>query len=86
MNRSLKNKITNLISLTDIGKHFGISSQAVGKWLLKGGIPSERVLSLCELLDWAVTPHGLRPDIYPNPTDGLPTNKQTLMGRRNAAV
>jgi len=25
--------------------------------------------------DWEVTPHELRPDIYPNPTDGLPADK-----------
>ncbi|MBL2607392.1 Cro/Cl family transcriptional regulator, partial [Klebsiella pneumoniae] len=24
------------------------------------------------VLDWQVTPHELRPDLYPNPTDGLP--------------
>ncbi|MCV5295753.1 hypothetical protein OFC42_28600, partial [Escherichia coli] len=22
--------------------------------------------------NWSVTPHELRPDIYPNPNDGLP--------------
>ncbi|EFI6576895.1 helix-turn-helix domain-containing protein, partial [Escherichia coli] len=35
-------------------------------------VPSERVLQLCELGNWSVTPHELRPDIYPNPNDGLP--------------
>ncbi|ACI38640.1 hypothetical protein ECEC1846_1140 [Escherichia coli EC1846] len=23
-------------------------------------------------MKWEVTPHEIRPDIYPNPTDGLP--------------
>ncbi|MBL1626970.1 Cro/Cl family transcriptional regulator, partial [Klebsiella pneumoniae] len=30
------------------------------------------VLNACRVLDWQVTPHELRPDLYPNPTDGLP--------------
>lgn len=64
------------MSLTDIGKHFDISSQAVGKWLLKGSVPPERVLPLCALLNWSVTPHELRPDIYPNPNDYLPVEHQ----------
>lgn len=72
MSNFLKDRVTGLMSLTDIGKHFDISSQAVGKWFLKGNVPPERVLPLCALLNWSVTPHELRPDIYPNPTDYLP--------------
>ncbi|HGJ5854911.1 MAG TPA: transcriptional regulator [Arsenophonus nasoniae] len=29
--------------------------------------------------NWCVTPHELNPDIYPNPTDGIPANKQTTI-------
>lgn len=65
-------KISNHMSQTDIGKHFDISSQAVGKWLRKGTIPSKRILPLCEMLNWSVTPHEIDPKAYPNPTDGLP--------------
>ncbi|AXD33652.1 helix-turn-helix domain-containing protein [Salmonella enterica subsp. enterica serovar Shubra] len=72
----LRNKVTNNISLAEIGEHFGISGQAVGKWFLKGSIPPERVLPLCVLLNWSVTPHELRPDIYPNPNDYLPVEHQ----------
>ncbi|UDL04002.1 helix-turn-helix domain-containing protein [Marinobacter sp. CA1] len=35
-------------------------------------ISPKRVLAICEGSRWQVTPHELRPDIYPNPTDGLP--------------
>jgi len=35
-------------------------------------LPADRVLGVSKATDWQVTPHQLRPDIYPNPTDGLP--------------
>lgn len=35
--------------------------------------PAESVLAIAAAVDWEVTPHELRPDIYPNPTDGVPT-------------
>ncbi|EPN0550187.1 YdaS family helix-turn-helix protein, partial [Escherichia coli] len=48
------------------------STQSVANWVINNQVPSERVLQLCELGNWSVTPHELRPDIYPNPNDGLP--------------
>jgi DNA-binding transcriptional regulator YdaS (Cro superfamily) len=51
-----------------------ISAQAVAKWG-EAGVPSERVLKVSEATAFRVTPHELRPDIYPNPTDGLPPEK-----------
>ncbi|EMP2222809.1 TPA: helix-turn-helix domain-containing protein [Enterobacter hormaechei subsp. steigerwaltii] len=36
----------------------------------KGRVPQNRVLSIYYAT--GVTPHELRPDLYPNPTDGLP--------------
>ena len=34
--------------------------------------PSDITRALSEAIGWEVTPHELRPDIYPNPTDALP--------------
>lgn len=34
--------------------------------------PAEAVLAICAAVGWQVTPHELRPDIYPSPADGLP--------------
>lgn len=34
--------------------------------------PAEAVLPIAKYLDYQVTPHQLRPDLYPNPGDGLP--------------
>jgi len=48
------------------------SSQSVANWIHKNKVPSERVIRLCELGGWAVTPHELRPDLHPNPTSGIP--------------
>lgn len=48
----------------------------VWKWLntTKSGISAEYVLPVAKGLDWAVTPHQLRPDIYPAPYDGMPAH------------
>ena len=49
----------------------GVSREAVRKWE-RDGVPAERVLQIAEATEWNVTPHMLRSDIYPNPTDALP--------------
>jgi len=43
-----------------------ISGEAVRKWAL-AGVPAERVLAICRATQGEVTPHELRPDIYPDP-------------------
>ena len=34
--------------------------------------PSEHCIAIAAVNDWEITPHQLRPDIYPHPHDGLP--------------
>lgn len=34
--------------------------------------PADVVLPIVEHLNYRLTPHDLRPDLYPNPTDALP--------------
>jgi hypothetical protein len=41
--------------------------------------PSNVVLAIAESLGWRVTPHELRADLYPNPTDALPANIALLV-------
>jgi len=48
-----------------------VSPQGVQKWL-KGGLPPARVIVVAQGVGYRVTPHDLRPDIYPHPDDGLP--------------
>ncbi|HBE9077613.1 transcriptional regulator [Serratia fonticola] len=58
-------------------ERLGISQQSVGKWKnkRKGIIPQGRVLEVFAVS--GVTPHELRPDLYPNPTDCLPSDNQS---------
>ena len=34
--------------------------------------PAEAVLAIADFLEYRITPHELRPDLYPNPCDALP--------------
>ncbi|WP_337234902.1 transcriptional regulator [Proteus terrae] len=56
-----------------VSRMFGFNSpQSVFNWIKNNKVPAERVIQLCELGGWVVSPHQLRPDLYPNQTDGLP--------------
>ncbi|WP_439292336.1 MULTISPECIES: YdaS family helix-turn-helix protein [Rahnella] len=60
-------------SLSAVSREFEFKSvQSVANWIINNQVPAVRVIQLCSLGNWAVTPHELRPDIYPNSTDGLP--------------
>lgn len=52
----------------------GVSQVAVWRWFHKEipEVPADHVLDLSKATNWALTPHFIRPDIYPNPTDALP--------------
>ncbi len=57
-----------------MAKATGVKQAHVWGWLnkTKDGTPAERVIAICNAVNWQVTPHQLRPDIYPHPDDGLP--------------
>lgn len=57
-----------------LSRILGLSRGAVSQWDV---VPVDRVLDVCRAVAWQVTPHQLRPDIYPNPTDGIPPNVTT---------
>lgn len=65
----IENAIRRSGSASSLGKLVGVSKMAVSLWR-SNGIPAERVLKVFEAT--GVTPHELRPDLYPNPSDGLP--------------
>jgi DNA-binding transcriptional regulator YdaS (Cro superfamily) len=50
-------------------------AQAVQQWRQ---VPSDRVLAVARAVDFRVTPHQLRPDLYPHPEDGLPNALRVL--------
>ena len=49
----------------------GVSPMSISYWQHRssGMVPAERVIRVFEVT--GVTPHELRPDLYPNPTDGM---------------
>lgn len=56
-----------------LASKLGVSKSAISKWKSRNRIPSRRVLPIFKLT--GVTPHELRPDLYPNPSDGLMDTK-----------
>ena len=58
-----------------------ITQAQIWKWLNRavGPVPpAEFVIPICEAIEWEMTPHELRPDIYPNPSDGLPVDRHAI--------
>lgn len=55
-----------------MARRLSVSQQAVWQWLKAGRTPAEQVIPMAKATHWQITPHQIRPDIYPNPTDGLP--------------
>ncbi|EJM9694867.1 helix-turn-helix domain-containing protein [Leclercia adecarboxylata] len=57
---------------TNLATMLGIKPMSVSRWKnrYQGVVPADRVLQIHAVT--GVTPHELRPDLYPNPTDGLP--------------
>lgn len=61
------------ISIAGVGgiaRTSGVKLPAVSQWDVT---PANRVIKVSEATGWQVTPHELRPDLYPNPTDALPS-------------
>jgi DNA-binding transcriptional regulator YdaS (Cro superfamily) len=55
-----------------IAERMGESNpQTVSNWVSRA-IPEGKVFSFCKAVFFEVTPHELRPDMYPHPEDGLP--------------
>ncbi|EIC4353503.1 helix-turn-helix domain-containing protein [Salmonella enterica] len=72
MNDSLKERASSRLSQAQIGRLMGVPQQLISRWLSTSRFPAGRVLGFCEVMDWSITPHEVRPDLYPNPTDGIP--------------
>ncbi|BAI36306.1 phage antirepressor Cro [Enterobacteria phage PPyecE_EH1910] len=72
--------LRKLIPQNAIARYIGVTPQAVNLWFSKNSVPSRFVLRVCELVEWKVTPHGLRPDLYPYPEDGIPDSLRKSNG------
>ena len=63
---------------TILAKAIGTTQQTVSIWV-KTKLSAEFVIKVAEQVDYQVTPHELRPDLYPHPDDGLPLDKRGLV-------
>jgi DNA-binding transcriptional regulator YdaS (Cro superfamily) len=73
-------KAIELVGLRQLASHLNISYQAVQKFE-KTEVSAERVLGIAQATNYQVTPHQLRPDIYPHPLDGLPEDLRLTAAR-----
>jgi DNA-binding transcriptional regulator YdaS (Cro superfamily) len=65
----LKRAIAEAGGPAAVGRLFKVSSQAVSQWQM---CAPERVIALAGATEWRVSPHDIRPDLYPDPQDGMP--------------
>lgn len=66
----------NVVTQRQLAADIGVTQGLIYQWLSgHRKVAAEKVLSVSKATGWQVTPHELRPDIYPNPTDGLPADK-----------
>lgn len=63
------------VAPVDLARRCNVTPQAVDGWKKKG-LPADKVLAVAKACDFALTPHELRPDLYPHPDDGLPADRR----------
>lgn len=66
-------KAVSIVGLKPLAIAIDVSYQAVQNYL-KTRTPSEKVIGVSKATHWKITPHELRPDLYPHPNDGLPAD------------
>ena len=68
-----------------LAKALRVTPQAVSQWARGALVPVPRVIEIARLSNWSVTPHDLRPDVYPHPDDGLPEDRRRHCAQERAA-
>ena len=75
--------IKNMGGPSAASRFFECKPSAVSQWVRENKIPNARLLHLkaarpdlfgpsAEFLEWQMTPHEIRADLYPNPGDAMP--------------
>lgn len=61
-------------SQTALGEKIGKGQYLVSSWVNARGcrVGADYVIEVAKATNFKVTPHELRPDLYPHPQDGLP--------------
>jgi len=74
--QALASAINHLVDPDGANK---VKQAHVWKWLnkTKQGVGADYVLAVAKVVNYQVTPHELRPDLYPHPEDGLPEERRT---------
>ena len=67
---NLQSVIHSICTQRELAARIGVQPQSITHWI-NSGVPAKRVLSIYQATRGAVTPHELRPDIYPD-SDWLP--------------
>lgn len=66
---------------------FGLKTVwAAAKWLKNKQLPPYRIIPACKLVGFAVTPHQLDQRLYPNQSDGLPTQQNKCEDQHGTAT
>jgi hypothetical protein len=70
-----ENKTRLVNALTALKPESKVTTSHIYNWIARDEkVPADWVLALSECVDWKVTPHQLRPDLYPHKDDGLPSD------------
>ena len=84
---AIQKVVETLGSQRELARKAGATQQAVSVWL-KNGKPGDLfTIAVARAVEFKVTPHELRPDLYPHPDDGLPPELRApmMMGATDAA-
>ena len=69
---------TSQVSLAEKVKSNGVKLEqsTISAWFnrFEQSVGASYVLAVSAAVDWQVSPHELRPDLYPHPEDGLPAH------------
>lgn len=80
-NPFIKAAFDSLGGSSSVARLFDVTPWAAAKWLLR--LPEARVLPLAKATDYAITPHQLMPELYPNEWDGLPAERAVVLLRNS---
>lgn len=70
-----ENKTRLVNALTTLRPDSKVTTSHINNWLKRDEkVPADWVLALSECSGWQITPHQLRPDLYPHADDGLPSD------------
>lgn len=83
---ALKEAVKLAGSQQALAEKIGGGQSRISQMFTRGRVAAEAVRPIAEAVGWQVTPHQLRPDLYPHPEDGLPeTMRQRVQEEARAA-